>query len=312
MLEPWVRSWDDPRRTTIALGSFKCAGCPRKDCKTKYTFAKGFEHIYATHAKYVGEDTEFAMFAKPYPRHVCHELFPWYTVRWPRNLPLVAAHHVVSRQDKWLPDADIPYVSAKEPSTISAFASRNAYDNPSIDQSDFEGNLVFAAQELQPTTLGSRGQTRVALQYALDRYSVFHEKRKPSLVDFTTCLKKIKEANRKFDFKYRCAVCCRQTNVPRTTKFIKSPVHFHELEEHFEKKHANCDWTTDMMDLPSGEQLRDLILEGDAALKEQQEAVRAREEAAKNSLRKKPSPKAQVTLTTPTSMEVFDKLYVRI
>jgi len=124
-------------------------------------------------------------------------------------------------------------------------------------------------------------------------------------------LKRIKEANLKFDFRYRCGHCFRQANTPRTTKFIKSPVHFHELEEHFEKKHVNCDWTTDMMQLPSGEELQDLIVAGDSALKEEQKKAQKREMAAKNSVKKKPFPKAQVTLSTPTSMEVFNTLYVR-
>jgi len=209
-----------------------------------------------------------------------------------------------------MPDADVPYVCAKEASVISAFANRIASDNPSIPASSFEGNLVFAARELQPTILSSESQTRIALQYALDRYATIHGSQKPVLAEFTACFKNIQDANRKFDFRYRCGHCARQTNVPRTTKFIKSPVHFHELEEHFDKKHVGYDWTVDMMDLPSGEQLLDLLRESDANLKKEQDSVRAREAAAKISLRKKPSPKAQVVLSTPTSMEVFDRLYL--
>ena len=310
VIEPEVKSWNNPRRTTVALQSFKCAGCPRKDCKTRYSFVKGFEHIHSTHAKYVGEGTEFAMFAKPFLKYNGHDTFPWYTVPWTRNLPLVAAHHTVSRQDKWMPDADVPYVCAKEASVISAFANRVASDNPSVPASSFEGNLVFAARELQPTILSSESQTRIALQYALDRYATIHGSQKPVLAEFTACFKNIQDANRKFDFRYRCGHCARQTNVPRTTKFIKSPVHFHELEEHFDKKHVGYDWTVDMMDLPSGEQLLDLLRDSDANLKKEQDSVRAREAAAKISLRKKPSPKAQVVLSTPTSMEVFDRLYL--
>ncbi len=311
VIEPEVKSWNNPRRTTAALQSFKCAGCPRKDCKTRYSFVKGFEHIHGTHAKYVGEGTKFAMFAKPFPRYSGHDTFPWYTTPWPRNLPLVASHHEVNRQAKWFPDANIPYVSAREPSTVSAFANRAVYNILSVLASDFDGNLVFAARELQPTVLSSESQTRIALQYALDRYATVHGTQKPVLGDFTACFKNIQDANRKFDFRYRCGYCARQTSVPRTTKFIKSPVHFHELEEHFEKKHAGYDWTIDLMDLPSGEQLLDLILDGDNELKEKQELVRAREAAAKISLRKKPCPKAKVVLSTPTSMEVFDRLYLK-
>jgi hypothetical protein len=311
IIEPEVKGWNNPRRTIVALHSFKCAGCPRKDCNTRYSFLKGFEHIYATHAKYVGEDTKFYMFAKPLPRYPAPETFPWVTVPWPRNLPLVASHHTVSRQDKWIPDADVPYVPAKKHSTVSAFANRQAYDEQSIQASDFEGNIVFAASKLSSTDLGTDCQTRIALQYALDRYATVNGMQKPSLKDFTASFKKIREVNVQFDFRYRCASCSRQTSIPRTTKFIKAPVHFVELEAHFEKKHENRDWTTDMMDLPSGEQLLDHMMEGDAALEAQKAEVREREESVKNSLRKKPCPKAQTILNKPTSMSVFDTLYIQ-
>jgi hypothetical protein len=312
ILEPEVKSWNNPRRTIIALHSFKCTGCPRKDCNTRYSFFKGFEHIYEKHAKYVGEDTEFSMFAKPLPKYAGQETFPWFTVPWPRNLPLVAPHHPVSRQDKWIPDANLPYIPARKPSTVSAFANRRAYDEKSLQAADFEGNLVFAASKLSSIDLSTDCQTRIALQYALDRYATINGTQKPSLKDFTASFKKIREVNVKFDFRYRCGSCCRQTSIPRTTKFIKAPIHFHELEAHFEKKHENRDWTTDMMDLPSGEQLLDRMIEGDTALEAQKAEVRDREESVKNSLRKKPCPKAQITLSKPASMSAFDTLYIKI
>ena len=313
VIEPEVKSWNNPRRYVAALGSFKCAGCPRKDCNTKYSFAKGFEHIYGTHARYVGEDTEFSMFAKPLPNFTRgQETFPWFTVSWPRNLPLVAAHHAVNRQDKWIPWADVPYVPARRLSTTSAFANLQAYHERSIPASDFEGNLVFAAAKLCSTDLGTDSQTRIALQYALDRYATIKGTQKPGLKDFTASFKRIKEVNFKIHFRYRCGCCCRQTNIPRSTKFIKAPIQFDELEAHFEKKHENRDWTTDMMDLPTGEQLLDRMLEEDAALEAQKREVRDREESVKCSLRKKPSAKAQIILERPSSMSVFETLYVRV
>lgn len=311
VLEPETKEWANPLRTRVALSSFKCAGCPRKDCKTKYSFVKGFEHIHTAHAQFVGEDAEFAMFAKPYPRYSAHDNFPWYTVLWPRYLPLVASHHKVSRQDKWMPDADVPYVQAKESSTVSAFDGREALDNPSISASDFAGNLAFAASKFKSTLLDINAQTRIVLQYALDRHATVHGLDMPELADFTACLRQIKEANKKFDLKYRCGSCSRQTNVARTTKFIKSPVQFHELEEHFQRKHSDGDWTIDMMDLPDGPQLLDLIVDGDAELATNQALVLAREEIAKRSLRKRPCPKANVTLSTPKSMDIFDTLYIK-
>ena len=312
ILEPEVKSWNNPRRYIAALASFKCAGCPRKDCHTRYSFVKVCEHIYEKHAKYVGEDTEFSVFAKPLPKYPPgQETFPWFTVPWPRNLPLVAAHHQVSRQDKWIPDADVPYMPAKKPSTVSAFANRQAYDERSVQASNFEANLVFAASRLSSTALGAHCQTRIALQYALDRFATVNRLQKPSLKDFVASFKKIKEVNVAFDFRYRCGSCCKQTSIPRTTKFIKAPIHFDELEAHFEKKHENRDWTTDMMDLPSGEQVLDLMIEGDAALEEEQREVREREESVKNSLRKKPCPKAKNILNTPASMSVFEALFIK-
>ena len=313
VLEPEVKSWNNPRRYMVALCSFKCAGCPRKDCNTKYSFVKGFEHIYGTHAKFVGEDTDFSMFARPLPNSAHgQEIFPWFTVSWPRNLPLVASHQPVSRQDKWIPDADFPYVPAKGLGVISAFANRQAHDETSIAASDFEGNLVFAASKLCCTDLSTEYQTRIALQYALDRYATVNGIERPSLKDFTASFKRIKEVNVKIHFRYRCGTCCRQTSIPRTTKFLKAPIQFDELEAHFEKKHEDHDWITDMMDLPTGEQLLDGMLEEDAALETQQREVRDREESVKCSLRKRPSAKAQMILNKPSSMSVFETLYIKI
>ena len=311
IIEPEVKSWHDSRRASAALEQFKCVGCPRRDCLTKYSFVKGFEHIFNTHAQYVGEEHQFSILAAPFPKYHGPDNFPWYTVYWPRNLPLVAAHHTVRREDKWKPDEDMPYTEAKKAINTSAFAGRKAFDHPSIPASDFQSSIVFAAEKLRPTALGGDSQTRIALQFSLDRYASIRGTQKPELKGFTNCFKKIQEVNSKFDFRYRCGPCSRQINVPRTTKFIKSPVPFHELEEHFVKKHARLDWTTDMMDLPSDTELLEQIINEDAALREKKDVIQAREQARRSKAKKRPSPKSAVVLNTQAAMDVFDVLYPR-
>ena len=308
MLEPEVASWNDSSRKIVALESFKCSGCPRKDCKTKYTFVKGFEHIYTAHSQYVGEDYEYSMFAKPFPRQGTDQ-FAWYTTIWPKKLPLVAAHQAVTREEKYSPNEPIPYVPAKAPNTTSAFSGRRAADTFSPAADDFAGSLVYAAKQLCSTRLSSDVQTRIALQFALDRYAIVHGSEKPKRTLFTNAIKEVKGVNSTFDFRYRCSTCAQQPNAAQTTKFIKSPVQFQQLEEHFNKKHSDMDWTVAMMNLPSDTQLLDNITEADAKLEDDKTKIAAREKARAATTRRKQCGKSKVTLDATPAMDVFDVLF---
>ena len=311
VVEPEVRLWNDSRREADALEKFKCVGCPRTDCTTKYTFDKLFEHILSKHAIFVGEGHEFWRLFKPFPKYCVPEHFPWYTVEWFRNLPILAAHHQMARGDRWDPNASLDYVEAQRPGRLSAFAGRQPGAHADIAADDFARNITFAAKQLFPTALSKECQTRIALQFALDKYAMVHGTSKPGLDDFTNEMKRIQNVNLKFDFRYRCGVCSRQVNVPRTTKFIKSPVQFHELEDHFQKKHSQLDWTVDLMALPSSTELQDQIVACDAELERHKGEIQAREEARKGTAKKRANAKASVVLSTPRGMDVFDTLYLK-
>jgi hypothetical protein len=309
VLEPEVKSWQNAHRASVALNGFKCAGCPRKDCTTKYTFVKLFEHIHKKHACYVGEDTEFAMFALPYPR-ISSDQFPWYTVRWPRNLPVLAPHQSASRENKWHPDADEPYLEGRKPVGKSAFAGRRVLENSAINRDDFQGNLVFAAERLKRTALDGRCQTRIILQYAFDRRS--SDAVIPALQQFTSSFKAIQDQNPSLDFKFRCGICLGEGDVPTTSKFIKCPVQFHELEKHYQALHRDKPWATCMMDLPNEKELHELMLESDATLEQEKKRIQAREESVKMSWKKRPCRKAATILKTVPAMTAFDELFPKV
>ena len=331
IIAPHVKAWNDSKRAADTLESFKCVGCRRTDCTARYTFVKGLDHVHSKHAGHVGENLNFDYFARP---HTASDM-PWYTVPWPRNLPLVASHHEIKRDDVWHPDDNVPYLEATKTNSISIFLGKKPVKPLNNSPNDFGANLIYAATLLRPTSLGSEAQTKIMLHYALSLYLSASDSGKPDLHHLTTNLTQIQAANPKLSFRYRCSLCTSQTNVARTTKFIKSPVQFHELEEHWEKKHAHSHahsnsssaasasngnsssstsavskhWTTHMMDLPSEAQLLTIVEEEDKRLEEQKRAIKEREASIPNAIRKKANAKAPVVLGTPRARDVFDILF---
>ena len=248
------------------------------------------------------------MFAKPFPRQGADQ-FAWYTTPLPTKLPIVAAHQAVTREEKYSPNEPIPYVPAKAPNTISAFSGRRAADAFPPAADDFAGNLVLAAKRLCSTRLSSDVQSRIALQFALDRYATVHMSEKPERTVFTDAIKEVKGVNSVFDFRYRCGTCAQQPNAALTMKFIKSPVQFQQLEEHFDKKHSDLDWSVAMMELPSDTQLLDIIIESDAKLADDKTKIAAREKARAATARRKTCGKSKVILEATRAMDVFDVLF---
>jgi hypothetical protein len=311
VIEPEVRAWNDNVRSREALEKFKCVGCVRKDCTTRYTFCGIFLHILEKHAIYVAEGEDFHKLYHPFDDALQSASFPWYTVEWPKNLPVAASHQKVSKEKKWLADAEVAYVPAALPANAPAFSGRRPSDNSGAVAEDFEGNLMFAATKLRPTTLNVFCQMRIALQYALDRYAVKLGTVKPSLADFIAFLPELQAANEDFTLNFSCGVCKQNPDIPQSA-IHRRPEPLLKLKEHFEKTHSTDDWATSLMDLPSDTQLATILQDADELSKREKQATEERLASLARNPRKKAQPHATMILERPEAMAVFEELFIRI
>ena len=311
VIEPEVRSWDDNQRAREALEKFKCVGCVRKDCTTRYTFDRLFQHLHDKHAVYVAEGEDFHKLYRPLDHSLFGIDFPWYTVEWPKNLPVAASHHLVSKEKKWLADADLPYIPAAPLETVPAFSDRCLFDNPDIDAGDFEGNLIYAAAKLRPTRLRVLCQMRIVLQYSLRRFAISHGTAKPSLADFIACIPKLQEVNEDFTLTFACGVCKQNPDIPQSAMHTR-PESLTKLREHFDKTHSLHDWTVSLMDLPSDTQLARTLKDADEELRKEKRATEEREASLAKNPRKKADPNAKIILQKPEAMAIFDELFPKL
>jgi hypothetical protein len=311
VIAPEVRSWDNGARSREALERFKCVGCVRKDCTTRYNFNMLFQHILHKHAVYVAEGEDFHKLYRPFDAALYGSHFPWYTVEWPRNLPVAASHQEVSKEKKWLADVDVQYIPAVRPQTTPAFLNRRPFENSNVAAADFEANLTHATEKLRATLLPVTSQMRIALQYALDRYAVIHGTDKPSLADFIACLPNLQRVNEDFTLSFGCGVCKQTPDIPQSAMHTR-PESLSKLKEHFDKTHSAHDWTVSLMDLPSDVQLAGILQDSDERLRKEKDATREREASLAKNPRKKADPNAKMILQKPEAMWVFDELFPRV
>jgi hypothetical protein len=312
VIQPEVRGWNDSVRTRETLERFKCVGCVRKDCTTRYTFDRLFQHLHEIHATYVAEGEDFHKLYRPFNSgtNTCLS-FPWYTVLWPKNLPIAASHHEVSKEKKWLADVEVPYIPLAPPEAVPAFLNRHPFDNPDIDATDFAGNLCYVAAKLRPTTLHILCQIRIALKYALDRYFDHAPLPRPILDEFIECLPKLRAANEDYNLTFNCGVCKRNPNIPHSVIHTR-PDTLIKLQTHFSKIHSAHDWTKSFLDLPSDTQLAKALEDADEELKREKRATKEREASLAKNPRKKADPTAKVILEKPEASKIFDELFPRV
>ncbi len=312
VIEPEVQSWKNSIRSRETLSRFKCVGCVRKDCTTRYNFGGLFQHIHEKHAILVADGEDFHKLYRPFD-NMPHDIkFPWYTVEWPKNLPIAASHQEVSKEKKWRADADVDYVTAGLPEQVLAFANREAFDNPGIKPVDFPGNLAYVATKLQPTNLTVNCQMRIALQYALDRYIISPDTPRPTLSDFIGSLPTLQAANEEFNLSFSCGVCKHHPDIPQSAIHTR-PEPLPKLQEHFQKiHHATHDWTTWFLDLPSDTQLARLLRRADEQLRKEKRVVAEREATLVKNPRKKKDPMVRVVLQRPEVGRIFNELFPRV
>lgn len=311
VVEPEVRRWGDNLRSRETLEKFRCVGCARRDCTTRYNFDGLFQHIHEKHATYVAEGEDFHKLYRPFDDAIYNIDFPWYTVEWPKNLPVAACHQHVSKDKKWLADVEVTYVPAAPQETTTAFLDRQPFDNPGISALDFEGNLTYAAAKIRSTSLNAMCQMRIALQYALDRHDRAEVLEKPSLATFIACLPRLRTVNEDFTLTFSCGVCKQNPDIPQSAMHTR-PEPLNKLKEHFEKTHSAHDWTLSLMDLPSDTQLASILQDMDEQLRKEKHATEEREASLAQNPRKKADPNAKMILQRPEAMAIFQQLFPRV
>ena len=307
VIVPHIDTWTDVTRIVAAKERFKCSACQRKDCVTRYSFEAAFGHINAKHSRRTGEYSMLRSAIAHPPDHV----FPWYTVRWPINLPIQPDHHPLQRGYRWDPDEANDYIEAPRAGTVSAFEGRRPTDVLNLEPTDITGNIKFVAGKLVSTRLEPDYQTKIAVEFALRRYATVHGQMQPPMPDILNAYNALIDTpNRNVLNRLRCRKCLRDVHCPRTAKFVKSPQPFTELYDHYQGKHLELPWVHNMMALPSDTEVKDALELDDDQLKAEKTAVTKKEEARSRVARKKPSKKTDVILNTQSALEIFQELFV--
>jgi len=235
--------------------------------------------------------------------------FPWYTVPWPRCLPLVPGHLDTSKLDDWHPAVSDPFVQLPPRSTISAFQGRRARQTI-ISGTDFGGNLIFATKLLNGTWLDGLCQLKVAMKYALDLYRDVHMA-EPPLSTFRDNVEELQYANPSIDLRFRCGICVGQGKAYQSARHVKYKIAIEGLLVHWDEKHrdSGASWTQGLMQLPSESEVLDQIGEADRKLQEEKEATRERTTELPTNYRKRPRLKGNVVMQTRLAREALDDLF---
>ncbi|OAP62412.1 hypothetical protein AYL99_04615 [Fonsecaea erecta] len=309
-------------RGRIVLQSLKCQGCQRKDHIRTWSFVEGFEHILQTHARQVGKGLEYYQFATPHPVNDMSGLspreggveykFPWYTVAWPRNLPLVPRHQDLTQLGAWSPTGPTEFTPLPARLRVSAFHGRQPLKQQHAADA-FGPNLVYAAQQLYGVRLDGRCQMKIALRYALDLYAQKHTT-EPPLSAFWECLDDLATVNPGIELKFQCGICEVDDRRPGISARRKQKTAMDRLQMHWEHKHreGSVSWTQGLMYLPSDQELTQHIAEIDKKLQGEKDAVLGRAAVMSTDIKKRAKSKGSVLLGTKQASEVFDALFFKV
>ncbi|KAL8854251.1 MAG: hypothetical protein Q9221_000965 [Calogaya cf. arnoldii] len=255
MLEPRLefRVKRSPFRRTEATGSVTCPGCKRGRRPVKlYSFPDLMIHIFERHAYNAHDDFEdFRVDRGELP---CSVRFPWCSVVWPKNLPILAAgQDTKGRWDLHKEGEERPQLSFRDP---GAFDGRVVAASMGPPASEFVSNVLFAASQLESSSLGDAFQTQIALEYAVQKYESARDSL-PGLDLLDELQLALMRTGVKGLFeRFRCHICCEAVvHEGRVGYLARSVKPLGELSEHFRKAHMTAHWTREMLNLPSTQDL---------------------------------------------------------
>ncbi|KAL8674319.1 MAG: hypothetical protein Q9168_001248 [Polycauliona sp. 1 TL-2023] len=241
-------------RRTEATGSVTCPGCKKGRGPVKlYSFPDLMTHVYERHARDASGD--FADFCVDRFKLPCHVRFPWCSIEWPRNLPILAVgQDTKGRWDLNREGEEQPQLAYCEP---GAFHGRIAAASMGPPGYHFVRNVLFAASQLEGSSVGDEFRTQMALEYATQKFESAQYTR-PGFDLLEGLQLALMRSGVKGLFEgFRCQKCCEAVvHEGRVGYLARSVKPLGELSEHFRKMHVKeGDWTRNMLDLPSGPDL---------------------------------------------------------
>ena len=326
---PYILSLDDARmiieevmnpyvhhnspRYALMFSQFKCTGCQRKDWAKSLTFVAGFEHIHHQHAQSIEPGLRHHELFRHFPRVIQNQnyYFPWYTVAWPRCLPLVPHSFALQQGARWDPDAEFDFCLPQPPQK-SVFDSRLFFSYPELEAHDFAGNLKFACSIMDQTSLSSLYQIKLALCYARDRYASAAES-EVTLEVIILALRNAQKSNSKIELRFRCGICVHDEQVNRGSNLVKHPGELNALMSHWRIRHSGAKCAAiEMIDLPDDFETMREVMKADEALRELKLSVRTREAKRLTNPRMRIMPKADVIMRMGYGMDAVDLLFPKI
>lgn len=245
----FITRWDSSKcKAAIQL---KCPGCKRKEGCRRHSFEDLIYHIL-THTTRVGTLSYF----RPQPQ--TPSSIAWCNLEWPKNLPILATHRVVSGE--WDPnDGSDPIQAPNVPPNIvrNAFEGRCVVIGNEPPRCDFVKNLVHAASLLQGTTLAGKFMTQVAFKYAVDRHiGTGSEAFVPVKVLHDLPVALLRANVRGLFERFRCHKCVDMDGRDRCGKRFATNAHsLGELTTHYLEAHEHSSWTRNMFYFPPAEDL---------------------------------------------------------
>lgn len=244
----------------VVTGSVRCPGCKRgRGNKNLYNFPALMTHIFESHANdSTGDFDYFDISRAELPSDVD---FPWCYVEWPRNLPIPAVGQDTSgRWDVHAKGEKHPrpsYCVDPSPQGPGAFDDRVAAVSVGPLASEFVKNVLYAASQLEESSIGDTFKTQITLEYAVRKFESARGVRPGFELLEALQLGLMLHGVKGLFEGFRCQQCCEAVvREGKTGYFARSVKPLGRLIEHFQKTHLKGgDWTRDMLNLPTAQDL---------------------------------------------------------
>ncbi|KAL8719926.1 MAG: hypothetical protein Q9225_003129 [Loekoesia sp. 1 TL-2023] len=248
----------EERKTAVA--QLRCPGCSYGNPPKQNSFEELMNHIWDEHAElaagfngFDGDSIELHLVKKQ-----DREPFPWCYFRWPPTLPILASQQEVfrGRFDVMMSVPDLCVAASNVTNGPGAFDGRVAAQDMGPPASEFVENVRFAAFMFERTSIEDKYKTQLALEYAILKFGTFTSSR-PSREMFKHLQRLLLWDGTSGLFEgFRCRICCETARlVGAVSYFARSIKPLAKLGEHFFDKHYPADWTRDMLNLPSTQEL---------------------------------------------------------
>lgn len=260
-IQPIIDSLKGGNRRKTAM-ELRCPGC-KKGTKGRWLFECLMVHIKMIHSHRVGDFDDFRADRSGF---LCRWDFPWSFIKWPTNLPILAAGQDATGQwdlhahdDEHFspPFSEIPGLGAGGGACLGAFYNRVVKDCYGPSCAKFVDNVIFAASKFDElgSTLSDQYKTQIVLEFALQKLQLVNGTEPDTKILKDLRLELLRKGLKGVFEGFRCKQCCDDAAKDgRKGYFARSIKSLGQLSDHFEAEHSG-DWTRDMLDLPTAQHL---------------------------------------------------------